>query len=128
MFNAIWSQASLFWLFTNHVDSLLLVVDDLLLDLDKGLAVHSVFGSFSDMTGFILMDRLGFVHYKWSRIDLAILQTAKALWISELLLSLERRRKVNTVIIIIMGCLLLLLLCITIEISASLFACRRNLE
>ena len=61
------------------MDSLLLAVDDLLLDLVKGLMVHTVFGSFSDMAGFILMDRLGFVHCKWSRIDLAIPQTAKAL-------------------------------------------------
>ena len=32
----------------------------LLFDLTKGLMVHPVFGSFSDMAGFALMGRLGF--------------------------------------------------------------------
>ena len=76
------SQASLFWLLTNQVDSLMLAVDDLLLDLAKGLAVHDVFGSFSGMAGFILMDRWDFVYYKWSTIDLAILQTTKT-WVND---------------------------------------------
>ena len=61
----------------NQVDSLLLVVDDLLLDLAKGLVVHSVFGSFTGMAGFILMDRWEIAYHKWFRIDLAILQTTK---------------------------------------------------
>ena len=61
---------------------LLLAIDDLLLGLDKGLLVNTAFGSFSDMTGSTLMDRWGFVYYKWSRIDLAILQTAKT-WVNE---------------------------------------------
>ena len=78
MFNAFWSQASLFWLFTNHVDNRMLLaflVNGLLLlfDLTKGLMVNSVFGSFSDMAGFTLMGRLGFVYYEWSWIGLAIL-------------------------------------------------------
>ena len=126
VFNAFWSQASLFWLFTNHLDNrVLLAVDDLLLDLAKGLVFHPVFGSFSDMAGFALTDWWSIVYYEWSGIGLAIPRTAKGLRLSELLLSLERRRKVNTVIIIviIMGWLLLLLLyIISIEISASLFA------
>ena len=83
MFNAFWSQASLFWLFTNHLDNrVLLAVDDLLLDLAKGLVFHPVFGSFSDMAGFALMDRLDFVYYEWSWIGLAILQTTKT-WVNE---------------------------------------------
>ena len=45
----------------------------LLFDLTKGLMVNSVFGSFSDMAGFTLMGRLGFVYYEWSWIGLAIL-------------------------------------------------------
>ena len=85
MFNAFWSQASLFWLFTNHLDNRLLfgvLVNGLLLlfDLTKGLVFHSVFGSFSDMAGFASMDRLGFVYYEWSWIGLAILQTTKT-WV-----------------------------------------------
>ena len=64
------------------MDSLLLVVDDLLLDLAKGLVVHSVFGSFSDMAGFTLMDCWGFVYYERSGIDLAIPQTTKT-WVDD---------------------------------------------
>ena len=47
--------ASLFWWVTNQRDSrlLLLMVS---FGLAKGLVVHSVFGSFSDMVGFILVD------------------------------------------------------------------------
>ena len=44
MFNAFGSQASLFWLFTNHLDSrFLLAVDDLLLDMAEILEVNFVF-------------------------------------------------------------------------------------
>ena len=62
MFNAFWFQASLFWLLTNHDDNdllkdlLLLLAEDLLLGLDKGLMVNAAFGSFSDMAGFTLIN------------------------------------------------------------------------
>ena len=87
MFNAFWSQASLFWLLTNHLDSRLLfavLVDDVLLDLAKGLVVNIIFGSLSVMVipGSILTSRWGFVYHKWSRIDLAILQTTKT-WVDD---------------------------------------------
>ena len=73
--------ASLFWWVTNQRDSrlLLLMVS---FGLAKGLVFHLVFGSFSDMAGFLLMDCWGFVYYEWSGIDLAIPQTTKT-WVDD---------------------------------------------
>ena len=60
MSNAFWSQALLFWLLTNHVDTVddlfdlfpLFPLFDLFPGLTKGLMVHLMFDSLSAMTKF----------------------------------------------------------------------------